>query len=105
MAQLVERPTLGLGSGHDLTVREFKPHVKSALTAQSLLEILSPSLSAPPLLALYLSQNKNKLKKKEKETNTGAKTKISKGESLILNLKPGHISGFSSIFQIPSGKA
>ena len=27
MAQSVERPTLGFGSGHDLTVRGFKPRV------------------------------------------------------------------------------
>ena len=28
-AQSVKRPTLGLGSGHDLAVREFEPHVGS----------------------------------------------------------------------------
>ena len=27
MAQSVEHSTLGFGSGHDLTVREFEPHV------------------------------------------------------------------------------
>ena len=47
VAQLVEHLTLDFGSGHDLTVCEFKPHVGSALTAQSLLGILSlcPSLT------------------------------------------------------------
>ena len=37
------RPTLDLGSGHDLRVHEFEPHL-----AQSLLGILSLPLSAPP---------------------------------------------------------
>ena len=27
MAQSVKRPTLDFGSGHDLTVGEFKPHI------------------------------------------------------------------------------
>ena len=27
MAQLVKRPTLDLGSGHDLPVHEFEPHI------------------------------------------------------------------------------
>ena len=27
LAQLVKRPTLDFGSGHDLTVREFEPRV------------------------------------------------------------------------------
>ena len=27
VAQLVKRPTVDLGSGHDLTVDEFEPHV------------------------------------------------------------------------------
>ena len=57
MAQLVEHPTLGFGSGHDLMVREFEP----ALTLQSLLGILSLSLSlsAPPLLVLCHSLSQN----------------------------------------------
>ena len=43
----------------------------STLTMQSLLGILSVSLSAPPLLPHYLSLiiNKNKLEKKPKRTN------------------------------------
>ena len=59
MARSVEWPTLGFGSGHDLTLHETSTVTGSALTAWSLLGILSPSLSAPPLLVLSLSQ-KNK---------------------------------------------
>ena len=47
------------GSGHDLAVREFEPCVRgSGLTARSLepaSDSVSPSLSAPPPLALCLS--------------------------------------------------
>ena len=60
VAQLVEHQTLGFGSGHDLTAPEFEPHWSSALTARSLPGILSPSLSAPPLLTLSLEINKLK---------------------------------------------
>ena len=57
VAQWVERPTLDLSSGHDLTVRGFEPRV--GLCADS----SEPgacfgfcvSLSAPPLLVLSLS--------------------------------------------------
>ena len=42
------------GSGHDLMVHEFEPHVNSLLSAQSPLWILCPPLSAPPLLVLCL---------------------------------------------------
>ena len=45
MAQLVKCSTLDLGSGRELTVREFKPHVGSPPLI----------LSAPPRLALSLS--------------------------------------------------
>ena len=40
------------GSGHDLAVRDFQPHVRLtavSLSAHSLLQILCPPLSAPPL--------------------------------------------------------
>ena len=127
MAQSIKRLTLDLGSGHDLTVREFQARIRlhadstepawdslcfsappllslslskininlktilswgawvaqsvkcltiaqvmisrfvssnpasgSMLTAQSLLGILSPTLSAPPLLTLSLSFKTNK---------------------------------------------
>ena len=46
------------GSGHDLMVCEFEPHTGSMLSAWSQLEILYPSLSAPPLLMLTLSLSK-----------------------------------------------
>ena len=50
VAQSVERQTLDFGSGHDLMVHGIKP----GLSARSLLGILSPSLSGPPLLVLFL---------------------------------------------------
>ena len=51
VAQLVKHLTLDFGSGCDVTVHEFEPHVR--LTVQSLLGILSLTLSLcpPPLLA------------------------------------------------------
>ena len=56
MAQPVKRPTLDLGSGHNLAVRELEPLIcASALTVRSLLETLSLLLSAPPLLVLALN--------------------------------------------------
>ena len=71
VAQSVKRPTLGFASGHDLTV-SLSP-TGSALTAQSLLEILSPTLSAPtPLLSLSLSlkiKQKNNLNFLNKKKN------------------------------------
>ena len=56
MAQSVGRPTLDFSSGHDLMGHEIEPC--AALMAQILLEILSPPLSAPPLLVFSVSQNK-----------------------------------------------
>ena len=61
MAQSVKRPTLGFGSGHDLTVREFDLRV--GLCADSwepAWDSLSLSLSAPPPLALSVSLSQNK---------------------------------------------
>ena len=67
VAQLDKHRTLDFGSGHDLTVWEFKPAYGSVLRVQSLLGILSPAFFVPPLLAISLSKiNKNKLKKKRK---------------------------------------
>ena len=58
MAQLVEHLTLGFGSGHDLTVRGFEPHVGlCADSVEPAWDSLSPSLSAPTSLRI------NKLKK------------------------------------------
>ena len=66
MAQLAERPTPDFGSGHDLTVHEFEPHVGlCADNMETALDSLSPSLSAPPPLTL----SQNKLKKKIKQIN------------------------------------
>ena len=56
MAQLVKRPTLGFGSGHDLAVREFEPHIGlCADSAEPAWDSVSPCLSAPPLLSRTLS--------------------------------------------------
>ena len=46
MAQLAKRPSLDLGSGHDLMVHEIEPAWGSVLTPWSLLGILSLCLSA-----------------------------------------------------------
>ena len=55
MAQLVKHWTLDFGSGHDLTIGEFEPHVE--LCTDSVEPIWdSPSLSAPPLLECTLSK-------------------------------------------------
>ena len=57
MAQLTNRPTLDLGSGHDLAVYETQPHDGlRADSAEPAGDSVSPSLSAPPLLALSLSK-------------------------------------------------
>ena len=48
VAQLVKRPTLGFGSGHDLTVRKFKPRVGlCADSAEPAWDPLSLSLLLP----------------------------------------------------------
>ena len=73
MAQPVKSLTQDLGSGHDLTIREFEPHVwlctGSAEPAWDSLSLsLSLPLPAPPLLtlsSLSLSLKTNKLKKKQ----------------------------------------
>ena len=61
MAQSVKRPTVDFGSGCDLMVREFKPCIRlRAGSVEPAWDSLSPSFSAPPPLALYLS---NEIKK------------------------------------------
>ena len=56
-AQLVKYPTPGLGSGHDLTVREFEPPIGLCVgSTESAWDLLSPSLSAPPLFTHSLSK-------------------------------------------------
>ena len=61
VAQSVKRLTLDFCSGHDLTVREFKPlNVLCADSLEPAWDSLSLSLSLPLpcLLSLSLSQNK-----------------------------------------------
>ena len=57
VAQSAKHPTLDFGSGHDLIVREFEPHIRLCTDgAEPAWDSLSLSLSAPPLLALSLSK-------------------------------------------------
>ena len=71
MAQSVERPTLDLGSGHDLTVPEFEPGIGfCSESTESAWDSLSPPThpvpnppAASPLFILSLSLKIN-LKKK-----------------------------------------
>ena len=59
VAQSVKGLTLGLDSGHDLTVREFEPHMGPyADSMEPTWDFLSPSACTPPSLALSLFQNK-----------------------------------------------
>ena len=63
VALLVKPPALGFGSGHDLTVCEFKPHIRLCTGSRepawdSLSLSLSLSLSAPLPLVLSLSLSK-----------------------------------------------
>ena len=56
MAQLVKHLTLDLGSGHDLRVHEFKPHIAGlcADSAESAWDSLSLPLSVfPPHVRAY----------------------------------------------------
>ena len=56
MAQLVERPTLDFGSGHDLVVRGTEPFIGLCPDGvEPAWDSLSPSLSVPLLLMLSLS--------------------------------------------------
>ena len=58
MAESVKCQTLDLGPGHDLMAVGLSPVSGSALTAWSLLGILSPFLSDPCPLVLSLKINK-----------------------------------------------
>ena len=62
--QLVKQQTR-FSSGHDLIVVNSSPELGFALIAWDLLSIVSPSLSAPPPLALYFSLKINKNLKNE----------------------------------------
>ena len=57
VAQSVKHQIPDLGSGHDLMVHRFEPHVRFwADSVEPAWDPLSSSLSAPPLLALSLSK-------------------------------------------------
>ena len=59
MAQSVKHPTLDFGSGHDLSVCGFKPHIGlRADSTESDGDSLSPSLSVPLAFSLSLSPDK-----------------------------------------------
>ena len=60
MAQSVRRPAHDFGSGHDLTVRGFKPTSGSTLSEEPAWDSVSPSLLARPLLVLSRSLSQNK---------------------------------------------
>ena len=61
VAQSVKCPTLDFSSGHNLMVHEFEPHVGfHADGVEPAWDSVSPSLSAPPLLALNLFLKINK---------------------------------------------
>ena len=55
VVHLGQRPTPDFGSGHDLRAVGSSPASGSALTARSLLGILSPAPSAPPPLTRSIS--------------------------------------------------
>ena len=59
MAQTVKHPALDFGSGHDLTVCEFEPHVGlCADSVEPAWDSLSPSLSALLLVLSLFFKNK-----------------------------------------------
>ena len=58
-------PTLGFGSGHDLTAREFEPCIRlAAVSTEPASDPLSPSLCPAPAGALSLSVSLSLSKKK-----------------------------------------
>ena len=54
VAQLVEHPTLDLGSGHDFMVREFEPGIGLCTDSVQLAGILSPPLLLSHARSLHL---------------------------------------------------
>ena len=61
VAQSVKCPTLGVGSGHDLTVHGFEPHIRLyADNAEPAWDSASLSLSLCPSPALSISLSQNK---------------------------------------------
>ena len=68
LAQYVKHLTLGFGSGHDLRVLEFEPHIMLCADSMEPLGFLTHSLCPSSLsLSLSLSLSQNKLKKKKNE--------------------------------------
>ena len=66
-AESVRHPTLDLGSGHDLTIGEFKPQVRLCTdSAEPAWDSLSLPLSLPLPCSQSLSQNR-KINLKEKK--------------------------------------
>ena len=61
VAQSVKRPTLGFGSGHDLTVREFEPCIglcaDSSACGACFGFCVSLSVSAPPPINVLFLRN------------------------------------------------
>ena len=67
LAQLVKCPT---SAHHDLTVREFEPHIGlSAVSAEPTSDPVYPLLSAPPVCMRSLCLKNKHWKKKKKEKN------------------------------------
>ena len=59
MVQSVKPLTRDFGLGHDLTVHDFEPHVGLCTdSVKPVWDSLSPSLFAPSILIVSLSQNK-----------------------------------------------
>ena len=69
MAQSIKRFIPGFCSGRNLVVHEFEARVGLCADVQSLLGILSPSLSLPLPCSCSLSPKINKLKKKKERRN------------------------------------
>ena len=97
MAQSVKQPTLDFGSGHDLTVHEFKPHIR--LCADGMEPAwdslsLSLSLSHPPFMISPLSKYINKLKGgKKKETGHRLAHVRTRGEDSHVQAKERGLGG------------
>ena len=68
MALSVGHPTLGFGSGHDVVICEFEPHIAlCAVITEPALDPLPPLPRPSPTRALSFSlKNKHKKKKKKK---------------------------------------
>ena len=70
MTQVVEHLTYEFGSGHELTVYEFEPHIQlRPVSSEPAWDSLFPSLSAPPPLVLALLSLSLKINKLKERTN------------------------------------